>query len=215
MFAELATYPLPPKPAYTGRVPERRHYAGSIDLRGSAFFTFVHVAEELVQTPLELNELSADQLACDARWLVGRYAPQRWAPCVKVRMRVIAALRALRAESSWELPPEPATLVRHLLAYYDNPEHVIPVGVPTLGHLDDALLLDVIWSRIGDDVREYIDFRRLRRIESDLRGARATYSREDWWASRGAERKLQEQFRRNAPSRYTRGLCAVPRFTVH
>lgn len=218
MFAELATYPLPPKPGYTSQAPQRRHYAGPIDLHGAAFFAFLHVAEELIQAPLELNVLNADQLACDARWLLERYAPQRQAPCVKVRMHVVAALRALRTESNWELPPEPAALVRRLLAYHDSPEHVIPVRLPVLGHLDDAILLEAIWPCIRDDVHEYMDFRRLRRLEAELCGvtpSRLPYTHQDWYASHEAEHKLREQFRRNARGRYTSGVSEAPRFTVH
>ncbi|HEY9513407.1 MAG TPA: hypothetical protein VIQ48_12640 [Rhodanobacter sp.] len=37
MFAELATCPMPPRLTRATSAPQRRHYAGSIDLRNSAF----------------------------------------------------------------------------------------------------------------------------------------------------------------------------------
>lgn len=213
MFAELATYPLPPKSAPAA---QRRHYAGPIDLRGSAFFVFMRVAEELIQqVPMELN---ADQLACSARWLMAHCAQQRRAPCVQARMHVMAVLRALRAEPSWELPAESATLVQRLLTYHDFPEHVIPARLPVLGHLDDAILLEAIWPCIRDDVQEYMDFRRLRRIEAELCGvtpSRLPYTHQDWWASHEAEHKLRQQFRRSAPGRYTSGVFETACFRVH
>lgn len=215
MFAELATYPLPPKPAHSGATLQRRHDAGPIDPRSPAFLVFMRVAEELVPRPVELN---ADQLACSARWLLDHYARQVRAPCVKARMRVMAALRALRAEPSWELPPESATPVRCLLAYHDGPGHVMPTGLPVLGHLDDAILLEAIWPDIRDDVREYMDFRRLRRVEAGLCGVapfRLPYTRQDWQVAQAAEYRLREQFRRTAPGRYTSGMAEVPRFRVH
>lgn len=215
MFAELATYPLPPLPVHAAGTPQRRHYAGPIDLRGPAFFAFMRVAEELLRRPMELT---VDQLACSARWLMDHSAQQAQAPCVKARMHVIAALRALRAEPSWELPPESAALVQRLLAYHDSPDHVIPPNLPVLGHLDDAILLDAIWPDIRDDVREYMDFRRLRRVEAELCGvapSRLPYTREDWQASHAAEYKLREEFRRTDPDRYTSGMPEVPRFGVH
>ena len=215
MFAELATYPLPPRSAPSAFVLQRRHYAGPVELRSSAFFAFMRVAEELVQAPLALD---ADQLACSARWLLDRYAHQQWAPCVKARTHVIALLCALRAESNWRLPPEAAVLVQRMLAYHDRLEHAIPVTVPVLGHLDEAILLDAIWPNIRDDVREYVDFRRLRRLEAELRGvmpSRLAYTPQDWQASHEAEHGLQEAFRRSGLGRYTSDIRDVPRFQVH
>jgi uncharacterized membrane protein YkvA (DUF1232 family) len=196
-------------------MPQRRHYAGPVDLRNSAFPAFLRTAEELTQGPTAFN---TDQLADSARWLLDHHAHQLQAPCVRARMHVIAVLRALRAESNWALPPESAALVQRLLSYHDGPEHVIPTRLPVLGHLDDAILLDAIWLRIRDDVHEYMDFRRLRRIEAELRGvlpSRLPYTRQDWQMAYEVECKLQEEFRRNGLDRYTRSMTDVPRFQVH
>jgi hypothetical protein len=215
MFAELATYPMPPRLTRATSAPRRRHYAGPIDLRNSAFPAFLRIAEELTRGPTELN---ADQLADSARWLLDHHARQLRAPCVRARLHVIAVLHALRAESNWALPPEPAALVQRLLSYHDGPEHVIPTRLPVLGHLDDAILFDAIWLRIRDDVHEYMDFRRLRRIEAELRGvmpSRLPYTRQDWQVAYEVECKLQEEFRRNGLDRYTRSMTDVPRFQVH
>lgn len=215
MFAELATYPMPPRLTRATSAPQRRHYAGPIDLRNSAFPAFLRIAEELTRGPTELN---ADQLADSARWLLDRHARQLRAPCVRARMHVIAVLHALRAESNWALPPESAALVQRLLSYHDGPEHVIPTSLPVLGRLDDAILLDAIWLRIRDDVHEYTDFRRLRRIEAELRGvmpSRLPYTRQDWQVAYEVECKLQKEFRRNGLDRYTRSMTDVPRFQVH
>lgn len=215
MFIELANYPLPLKLGHATVALQRRHYAGPIDLRSSAFASFTQVVEELLQAPAEMD---ADQLACTARSLMDRYPGRHSVPCISARMRLIVALRALIAESSWELPPEAATLIHRLLAYHDRSEHLIPTGLPVLGHLDDAVLLDAVWPRIRDDMQEYMDFRRLRRIEAELGGVRPSrlpFTRQDWLVSREVEHKLRAQFHRSGLGRYTSGVADAPRFTVH
>ena len=215
MFPELTRYPLPLRLSPADQAPQRRHYAGPVDLRSPAFTIFAHVAEEVTQATFNV---SPDQISSVARWVQQQYASRQAAPCVSARMHVMAALRALRAEPGWELPPEPAQRSGQLLAYQDAVEHLIPVRLPLLGHLDEAILLELALPGIADDLREYLDYRRLRRIEAELSGVaphQLTFTRDDWMAVREAEHRLLAHFRRGTPGHYTRGLGDAPRFRVH
>lgn len=176
----------------------------------------MRAAEDLLRAPLGLNP---DHLASGARWLLVNHPHRQHAACIRARLHIIAVLHALRAEPYWQLPPASAALVQRLLERYDGPEHVIPARLPVLGHLDDAILLDAIWPRISEDVSEYMDFRRLRRIEAEGSGvapSRLPYTREDWLVSRELEhRLLHDHFRRATPGRYTGSIRETPRFQVH
>lgn len=215
MFVELSNYPLPFALECAAATPQRRHHAGPVDLHGPAFGSFVRVAEALAQTPVQLD---ADRVASAARWLIDHCASGHNAPCVHARMHVAAALRAMRAEPGWQPAPELVPLLHRLLAYLDDPGRLIPSGLPVIGHLDDAILLDLVWPRIEGGLREYMDFRRLRRIETELGNtapSRSRFTRRDWLASRETERRLRRQLRRSGLAHYADGASDASRFCVN
>lgn len=74
----------------------RRHHIGAVDLDHAGVERFLQSVEQLGQLPVPLD---TDRLASTARWLLDRYPDrQSVAPCIKARMRVATALRAMLTE---------------------------------------------------------------------------------------------------------------------
>ena len=80
------------------------------------------------------------------------------------------------------------------LAYFAEPEDLIPDDIPGLGFLDDAIMIELICRELRHEIEAYQDFRDYRlRIQRDS-GRNTRVSREDWLENRRNE--LQSRMRR-------------------
>ena len=101
-------------------------------------------------------------------------------PAVNAGMRVreVADLKQARAESlrcmlddaDWPLSPQLRQRGIALLDYLHHFDDLIPDDVPVIGHLDDALLIELSGSEFEGEVRDYLDFCRFR-SENPIRGS--------------------------------------------
>jgi uncharacterized membrane protein YkvA (DUF1232 family) len=215
MFREFHDYPLPLAHSSDAAGTPLRSASMPVALDDRSLAGFLQLAEELAQAPLGLD---ATRLASAAHWLLAHYPGRRDVPCIRVRMHAAAALRAMQADRDWSLDPALVPPLQRLAAYFRAPQRLIPAQVPVIGHLDDAILVDTLWPRLEGELREYLDYRRLRRIEAELQGIaphRLRFSRRDWQRARDTERALLAQFRHTGLDSYTDGMAPTPRFSVH
>ena len=64
--------------------------------------------------------------------------------------------------------------------------------MPTVGRLDDAIVVDAAWPRLGDEIDSYLDYCRLRALEARLRGCGDTefkFNRADWQRASRTKRR--------------------------
>lgn len=201
------TLPLSPLPQALHERREgvlRRRRIGGHEIDPDALQHFNDLLErlELGHPPLE-----SDQVASAARELAADSRTSRWPRCILQRMRRAAAIDRMLADPEWmtEEAEEAAALV---VAYLHDERHLIPNTVPVVGRLDDVIVVEASWPLIAQEVRDYLDFRRLRRIEAALRGERRPYfgfSREAWRAARDAEALWIAHCHRVNLSRYAEG----------
>lgn len=112
------------------------------------------------------------------------------------RMARAQALRGMAADADWPLDAAARASIDDLLAYVDRADDLIPDGIPLIGLLDDAILVDVALNRLRDELDDYLDFRRYR-DERAATGARVeACSRDNWLAARGDELRYTLQRRR-------------------
>jgi uncharacterized membrane protein YkvA (DUF1232 family) len=115
---------------------------------------------------LELHDLRGDaplvgaaQLAGLAQWLQALPADTA-AATIELRLARAESLRRMLDDADWSLPAGLAQRARRLLAYIERCDDLIPDDVPLLGHLDDALLVELSWSEFSGEVQDYLDYRR-------------------------------------------------------
>lgn len=112
-------------------------------------------------------------------------------------------------------------LLRSLLADRDwSPESVLRSRLQqALALLRDpgpASLDEATWLLVADETARYLDFRRLRNLEAQLRGCphdALRYTRADWEAARNAEAALESHLRHVRFSSYAPE--PVPMFRIH
>ena len=128
-------------------------------------------------------------MATAARELAASARPSKWPECILQRMRRAAAIDRMLADPEWS-PEDAVEAAALVVAYLHDDRPLIPNSVPVVGRLDDVIVVEASWPLIAQEVRDYLDFSRLRRIEAALRGERRPYfgfTREAWRAARDAE----------------------------
>ena len=73
--------------------------------------------------------------------------------------------------------------------------------MPKVGRLDDAIVVDAAWKRLAPEVRNYLDFCRLRQVEREL-GNGEGFDRAEWELARRAEAEWIEHCRRVSGNSY-------------
>src|SRR5687767_7405989 len=81
---------------------------------------------------------------------------------IRCRIQEVARLLAMLEDEAWALPQVERAEVPRLLAYFSDPEDLIPDDVAVIGLLDDAIMLELLLKRIRHVVVAYVEFCSLR-----------------------------------------------------
>lgn len=122
-------------------------------------------------------------------------------PLLAVDDTRVQLLRSLLADRDWSPPAILRSRLQQAMALLREP------GVS----LDEAT-----WLLVADETARYLDFRRLRSLEAQLRGCTYDalhYTRADWEAARNAEAALESHLRHVRFSSYAPE--PVPMFRIH
>lgn len=152
----------------------------------------------------------------ESRKAVARLAPEDIVASAEARLREIAddsmpgfileRIRKLRlmiqmlTDLEWRLPHDEATRVLNALAYFTEPEDLIPDHIPGVGLLDDAIMIELVVRELKHEIEAFQDFCDFR-SQQQPGGRRG--NREDWLATR--REALQLRMRRRS-SKESAGL---------
>lgn len=209
----IATLPLPSMTALPG-APRRRHRVAGIELANGSLRLFREVAASLQS---DMAPPDVDAIACAARTLSRQFSGVRRAPCIRLRLRALRALRTMASEEAWELAPAKRRQISLISDYAANQDRLVPDAVPVIGGLDDAVLVELAWPSLQFDLDDYLDFRRLRAEEAAMqrthpRGLR--FDRSDWLEAKCAERAWRAHVHRRGCASYL-GWQPPPVFRVN
>lgn len=143
--------------------------------------------------------VEADDVASVARWLLSLPEPQAEA-LLQARLGRLQDLRELAADADWGIETALARRIDRLLAYVGQARDLIPDDVPLIGRLDDALLVELSWPMLAEELEDFRDYCRFRDDSGDAYGGHPT--RDDWLAARLQEGALWEQLHRVRSQRY-------------
>ena len=105
--------------------------------------------------------VDADQIASLARWL-GDLTADKAEATISLRMARAEALAQMLDDADWQVPEATAARGRRLIAALRGSENLIPDATPRIGHLDEALMVELCWAAFEGEVGDYLDFRRFR-----------------------------------------------------
>ena len=193
--------------------PHRRRSIGPYRLDSRDLDSFNQLLARLGRRQAPLD---SDQLVTAAREL-SVASPGDDAPaCILQRLRWAESVAQMVRDPNWSPANDALAPAELVLDYVRGHEGLIPDWLPRVGRLDDAIVIDTAWQELAPEVLSYVDFRRLRHIEAELRGCEDTgfrFTRNEWERARRAEVELAAQKRRIRESSYLPAPCAM--FRVH
>jgi uncharacterized membrane protein YkvA (DUF1232 family) len=123
---------------------------------------------------------------------------------VKNRMSNLADLIAMLVDEEWALSGRDRERVVGSLAYFAEPDDIIPDKVPVLGFLDDAIMVELVVSELEHELTAYEDFCKFRETREARFGEdEDPTTREEWVIAR--RQALQARMRRRRSRRRSHG----------
>lgn len=147
--------------------PGRRHHVGGYELEPARLERFNNALHEL--SP-EAPAMTLDQIATAAKRALQKHPDGAVPPFVQSRMDALERLETLADDAGFEPSPELRRQVRIVQAYRLDDADLIPDHVPVAGLLDDAVLVDVALQLLHDELADYEDFCRFRRVAAEFAG---------------------------------------------
>ena len=113
---------------------------------------------------------------------------------IRERFDKLQLMIGMLTDIDWRLPHQEANRVLNALAYFTEPEDLIPDHIPGLGFLDDAIMIELVVRELRHEIEAYEDFCDYRSRVRAEKGHKTGISREGWLESR--RRELQQRMRR-------------------
>ena len=116
---------------------------------------------------------------------------------VRERIQKLETFVAMIEDSEWKMPTEERTEVLSALAYFSDPEDLVPDHIPVLGFLDDAIMIELVAGDFKDDVEAFEEFCQYRTREEGRSGDNAI-TRDEWLESKRHELHSRMKNRRSS-----------------
>jgi len=110
---------------------------------------------------------------------------------IQERIDKLRLLLRMMSDLEWRLPHQEATRVLNALAYFTEPDDLIPDHIPGLGFLDDAIMVELVVRELEHEIEAYRDF-------CEFRSQHSATSRDDWLNERREELQQRMRSRREA-----------------
>ena len=176
----------------------RRHRIGTYEIDDEALYLFNQL---LAKLDLRRMPIERDQLVTAARDLADQPTEGKVSPCIHERMRRAGAIDLMLCDSAWAPEEEVIVPAELVVDYVRGKRDLIPDVMPRVGRLDDAIVVDAAWKKLAPEVRNYLDFCRLRQVEREL-GNGDGFNRPEWELARKAEVEWIEHCRRVSGNSY-------------
>ncbi|MDR3385708.1 MAG: hypothetical protein P4L92_01545 [Rudaea sp.] len=176
----------------------------SLELHDQELHRFNDLARQLAPGQ---PSFTLDQIAGAARRVLRAPANGQDSTFIKVRMRRAGEMRAAYRDIKWSMAPALKADLSGLLDYLDSGTGLIPNHIPTVGLLDDSILVDVAMVKFRTELDEYADFCRFRVAEAaqqDIAVDAVDIDRNRWFVERQQEQRLEQQLRRVRSSSYAK-----------
>jgi len=111
----------------------------------------------------QVADQDVDSVISAVQSLIDRVRQTKKTPrFVQESITVLEDLVQMLRDPDYELPRAPRTEVLAALAYFANPEDLIPDKIPGLGFLDDAIMIKMLENEFKHELWGYRQFRKFR-----------------------------------------------------
>ena len=143
------------------------------------------------------KNLSAEEIIGSANELLEEVRSVKMPDFISERLMKLEIMVRMIQDEEWKLPAREINRILNALAYFSEPEDLIPDHIPGLGFLDDAIMVELVVRELRHEIEAYQDFCDYRTTEETRRrrlGKEDHVSREEWLRQR--RRTLQQRMRR-------------------
>lgn len=104
------------------------------------------------------EEQSRDQIIAGARDLLKEVDENVGTDYIRSRLQQLQVLIDMLEDEGWGMKEVGQKRVLAALAYFNNPEDLIPDHIPGLGFLDDAIMVELLCRELKPEIEAYRDF---------------------------------------------------------
>jgi uncharacterized membrane protein YkvA (DUF1232 family) len=126
-----------------------------------------------------------------AEKLVDNMAKESTPAFVTERVGKLRQMVDMLRDDLWQLAGQDRERVLKAIAYFAEPEDLIPDELPTIGFIDDAVMIELVVRELRHELEAYDDFCK---VQKSRRRVATPTDREAWTALR--RKQLQERMRR-------------------
>jgi uncharacterized membrane protein YkvA (DUF1232 family) len=151
--------------------------------------------------------LSPDEIVASAGRLLASVGKEKVPRFVRERLERLELMIRMLTDHEWRLPQKDTSRVLNALAYFTEPEDLIPDHVPGIGYLDDAIMIELVVRDLKHEIEAYQDFCDFRRTGPPARGVKhksSDLTRERWLEKR--RKALLDRMKRRRESEQRRVL---------
>jgi len=116
------------------------------------------------------EKLSRDEIIKGARDLLKQVDESVEADYIRSRLGQLQVLIDMLEDEGWGMQEVGRKRVQAALAYFNNPEDLIPDHIPGLGFLDDAIMIELLCRELKPEIEAYLDFVRYRSAAAKRKG---------------------------------------------
>ena len=138
-----------------------------------------------------------EDVVAGATGLLQRVGESQVPQFIRERLDKLELMIRMLTDTEWRLPSQESSRVLSALAYFSEPDDLIPDDIPGLGFLDDAIMIELVVRELKHEIEAYGDFCDFRTRQSPppgTRGRSPEITREKWLDER--RKALQSRMRR-------------------
>lgn len=160
----------------------------TFELSDSDVEHFLAMAQE-AQHALKASGISPNEVTAGVRELFKQAHATNLPEFISTRLKKLETLVEMVDDDEWKLEGEDLERVLNAIAYFADPEDLIPDRVPGIGFLDDAIMAELVVETLDNEIIAYEEFCAYRSAEEKRRenqGLDPNVGREDWLADQRA-----------------------------
>jgi uncharacterized membrane protein YkvA (DUF1232 family) len=146
--------------------------------------------------------LAPEDIVAGAEALLGQVRDVRVPQFINERLERLNIMIRMLKDHEWRLPGAESTRVLNALAYFTEPEDLIPDHIPGVGFLDDAIMVELVVRELKHEIeayRDFCDYRTRHQPRPGIKRKTSDVTRDQWLEKRREE--LQSRMRRRRKRR--------------
>ncbi|QUI61000.1 DUF1232 domain-containing protein [Pseudoalteromonas sp. A22] len=153
------------------------------------------------------GDVSDAEIIAKARDLVATMEKSNLPEFVSTRLISLQTLIDAVLDEEWQMPEDEKREIMASLAYFSEPEDIVPDHIPVLGYVDDAIMIELVLQELSLDLKAYREFCGFRATEEARRGDNAKVDRESWLA--GTRAQIRSSMRRSRSKNRSRFFSRI------